>query len=149
MDIRQLDDRLRRDPRVVTIEKNARAEPCRPISRRTPALVVMDVSFISVTKILPALGAVFGSAPAPPGPPFPLLLSLIKPQFEAGKGQVGKKGVIRDPALHAEILTRIVGEAASLGFALEGLVRCATRGRRATRNSSPASRRGAWNRPAK
>jgi 23S rRNA (cytidine1920-2'-O)/16S rRNA (cytidine1409-2'-O)-methyltransferase len=70
------------------------------------------------------------AAPPLPSVPLPLLLSLIKPQFEAGRGQVGKKGVIRDAALHAEILTRIVGEAASLGFALEGLVRCTTRGQK-------------------
>jgi 23S rRNA (cytidine1920-2'-O)/16S rRNA (cytidine1409-2'-O)-methyltransferase len=57
-------------------------------------------------------------------------LSLIKPQFEAGRRQVGKTGVIRDPALHAEILTRIAGEAAALGFRLDGLVRCATRGQK-------------------
>jgi len=64
------------------------------------------------------------------GDPLPLLLCLIKPQFEAGKGQVGKKGVIRDTELHAEILTRITGEAAALGFAPGGLVRCATRGQK-------------------
>jgi 23S rRNA (cytidine1920-2'-O)/16S rRNA (cytidine1409-2'-O)-methyltransferase len=129
VDIRQLDDRIRRNSRVVTIEKNARSVVPADFPE-IPALVVMDVSFISVTKILPALDAVFAAAPAPPGAPFPLLLSLIKPQFEAGKGQVGKKGVIRDPRLHAEILTRIVGEAASLGFALGGLVRCAVRGQK-------------------
>jgi 23S rRNA (cytidine1920-2'-O)/16S rRNA (cytidine1409-2'-O)-methyltransferase len=132
VDIRQLDDRIRRHPRVVTIEKNARAVVPADF-REIPSLVVMDVSFISVTKILPALRAVFNAAPAsPPTPaaPFPLLLSLIKPQFEAGRGQVGKKGVIRDPELHAEIITRIIREAATLGFALEGLVRCSTRGQK-------------------
>jgi 23S rRNA (cytidine1920-2'-O)/16S rRNA (cytidine1409-2'-O)-methyltransferase len=174
VDIRQLDDRIRRHPRVVTIEKNARTIVPADFPE-IPALVVMDVSFISVTKILPALRAVFdaaslspsaqrlpdtlplqdspsaplsptappvpsilpiqgaSSAPGPspiPSAPPPLLLSLIKPQFEAGRGQVGKKGVIRDAALHAEILTRIIGEAAALGFALEGLVRCTTRGQK-------------------
>jgi 23S rRNA (cytidine1920-2'-O)/16S rRNA (cytidine1409-2'-O)-methyltransferase len=141
VDIRQLDDRIRRHPRVVTIEKNARNVVPADFPE-IPGLIVMDVSFISVTKILPALRAVFDAAQpaanaplfpaAPPLPatPPPLLLSLIKPQFEAGRGQVGKKGVIRDGALHAEILTRIISEAAALGFALEGLVRCATRGQK-------------------
>ena len=54
---------------------------------------------------------------------------MIKPQFEAGRGQVGRKGIVRDPALHAEILSRVAGEAAALGYALGGLFRCATRGR--------------------
>ena len=129
VDIRQLDDRIRRDRRVVTLEKNARnlgPGDFEPI----PSLVVMDVSFISVLKILPALRGVFTAAPARPGDPSPLLLSLIKPQFEAGRGQVGKKGIIRDPKLHAEILIRIAGEAASLGFTLGGLVRCSTRGQK-------------------
>jgi 23S rRNA (cytidine1920-2'-O)/16S rRNA (cytidine1409-2'-O)-methyltransferase len=129
VDIRQLDDRIRRHPRVAILQKNARnlvPGDFEPI----PSLVVMDVSFISVLKILPALRIVFDARPARPGDPAPLLLSLIKPQFEAGKGQVGKKGVIRDPELHAEILTRIAGEAAALGFALGGLVRCKTRGQK-------------------
>jgi predicted rRNA methylase YqxC with S4 and FtsJ domains len=59
----------------------------------------------------------------------PILLTLIKPQFEAGRGQVGKKGIVRDPALHAEILARVAAEAGRTGFALRGLVRCSTHGR--------------------
>ena len=129
VDIRQLDDRIRRHPRVTTLEKNARNLIPGDFPE-IPSLLVMDVSFISVLKILPALKAVFAAAPARPGDPLPLLLCLIKPQFEAGKGQVGKKGVIRDTELHAEILTRITGEAAALGFAPGGLVRCATRGQK-------------------
>lgn len=122
VDIRQLDARLRADPRVTTLEKNARllapgdfAEP--------PALAVMDVSFISVTKILPALGPLLNPAGAD-------ILSLIKPQFEAGRSQVGKKGVVRDPAVHAATLLRVADEAARLGFALRGVSRSATRGQK-------------------
>jgi len=240
VDIRQLDDRLRRDPRVATIEKNARGLEAGDLPER-PALVVMDVSFISITKILPAVLRILGvakdggpgaaeagregretgapagrsgevpgpaasipihrlpifsndalrdgdpsdsrdgvedreseaapaeatsenylpearlveeknssamiaprfskkperenappdsgSEPASPGPP-PVVLALIKPQFEAGKGQVGKKGIVRDPALHAAVLTRLVREAAALGFRLRGLHRPATRGQK-------------------
>jgi 23S rRNA (cytidine1920-2'-O)/16S rRNA (cytidine1409-2'-O)-methyltransferase len=128
VDIRQLDDRLRRDPRVVTVQKNARNLvasdfPAAPGER--PSLFVMDVSFISILKILPALRAIL--LPGTPSPP--IVLTLIKPQFEAGRGQVGKKGIVREPALHAEILARVAAEAAGLDFALRGLVRCAARGR--------------------
>jgi 23S rRNA (cytidine1920-2'-O)/16S rRNA (cytidine1409-2'-O)-methyltransferase len=129
VDVRQLDDRIRRHPRVTLLEKNARYLVPGDFEE-IPSLAVMDVSFISVLRILPALLAVFAAKPARPGDPPPLLLSLIKPQFEAGRRQVGKTGVIRDPALHAEILTRIAGEAAALGFRLDGLVRCATRGQK-------------------
>ncbi len=172
VDIRQLDDRLRRDPRVVTIQKNARNlvasdfPAARPAER--PMLFVMDVSFISILKILPALRAILlpgafpadkrgprtigrsedrqgplassplfpgsiqdvgcDSTPLSPAAP-PVLLTLIKPQFEAGRGQVGKKGIVREPDLHAEILARVAAEAAGLDFALRGLVRCSARGR--------------------
>ncbi len=170
VDIRQLDDRIRRNPRVVTIQKNARnlvpadftAGPPAPGGGRPaglPSLAVMDVSFISILKILPALRALL--APIVPGPaggplreekpriadgpaarpqedkddgpvhdaPVSILLTLIKPQFEAGRGQVGKKGIVRDAALHAEILARVAEEAQRTGFALRGLIRCTARGR--------------------
>jgi 23S rRNA (cytidine1920-2'-O)/16S rRNA (cytidine1409-2'-O)-methyltransferase len=140
VDIRQMDDKIRRHPRVVTLEKNARNLVPADFAV-LPSLIVMDVSFISVLKILPALWAVFAALKADPpasppaGPslsplPEPALLTLIKPQFEAAKEQVGKNGVIRDPELHAEILTRVSTAAAGLGFTLRGLVRCNTRGQK-------------------
>jgi 23S rRNA (cytidine1920-2'-O)/16S rRNA (cytidine1409-2'-O)-methyltransferase len=125
VDIRQLDDRLRRDPRVVAIQKNARnlvRADFPPDPAEGPSLFVMDVSFISILKILPALRTICEPIKS-------ILLTLIKPQFEAGRGQVGKKGIVRDPALHAEILARVASEAGRLGFALRGLVRCSARGR--------------------
>jgi 23S rRNA (cytidine1920-2'-O)/16S rRNA (cytidine1409-2'-O)-methyltransferase len=134
VDIRQLDDRLRRDPRVVAVEKNARLLDPDDFPER-PAVVAMDVSFISATKILPAVRACL----APPvdvddrrsgGETLPAVLVLIKPQFEAGKGLVGKKGIVRDPALQAAVLSRVIREAASLGFRLRGLHRSATRGQK-------------------
>lgn len=141
----QIDDRLRRDPRVVLIEKNARnikpedfPEPIR--------LAVMDVSFISILKILPALAEVLrprrGSGKAGgreeenacdggQKPRFgPVLLSLIKPQFEAARDSVGKRGVVRDPGIHREVLTRIARDARVVGFRLTGLVRLKTRGQK-------------------
>jgi 23S rRNA (cytidine1920-2'-O)/16S rRNA (cytidine1409-2'-O)-methyltransferase len=92
----QLHERLRRDPRVVSRERtNARrlsakdvGEPC--------SLLVMDVSFISVLKILPALGGLLTENAD--------LLVLVKPQFEVGRKDVGKGGVVRDPELHRQAL---------------------------------------------
>jgi 23S rRNA (cytidine1920-2'-O)/16S rRNA (cytidine1409-2'-O)-methyltransferase len=132
VDIRQLDERIRRHPLVMTLEKNARNLVPADLSE-IPSLIVMDVSFISVLKILPALRAIFASRAPAPDDPAPLLLSLIKPQFEAAKGRVGRKGIIRDPEVHAEVLTRIAGEAAGLGFSLHGLIRCAVKGQKGNR----------------
>jgi 23S rRNA (cytidine1920-2'-O)/16S rRNA (cytidine1409-2'-O)-methyltransferase len=91
----QLDWRLRNDTRVTVLEGlNARylepAELGRPVD-----LAVCDVSFISATLILPAMLRVLK-------PDTGQLIVLVKPQFEVGKGQVGKGGIVRDPALHTE-----------------------------------------------
>ena len=82
VDTRQLDWGLGRDPRVVAIEKNARGLVPEDLPG-PPDIVTMDVSFISVLKILPALKAIPGAW---------TIVSLIKPQFEAGPKDVGKKG---------------------------------------------------------
>ncbi|MEN6561712.1 MAG: TlyA family RNA methyltransferase [Acidobacteriota bacterium] len=120
VDTRQLDWNLSKDPRVVPIEKNARALAPADIPE-PPGIITMDVSFISVVKILPALAAVPGDW---------TLVSLIKPQFEAGPKDVGKKGVVRDPAVHAAVLERAVAEARAMGFGLKGLIRCSTHGQK-------------------
>lgn len=91
----QLDARLRQDPRVVVRERtNARhlttAEVPEPID-----LVVCDASFISLRLVLPAPLALVRPSGA--------LVALVKPQFEVGKGQVGKGGVVRDPTLHEAV----------------------------------------------
>ena len=105
----QLDWKLRHDTRVVVLEKtNARYLTFDRIG--TPAeLVTIDVSFISVTVILPALVPLLAS-PAE-------LLVLVKPQFEVGKGQVGKGGIVRDPALHQESVAKVSRKLLELGFA--------------------------------
>lgn len=110
----QLDFKLRSDSRVVAMEGvNARyfevesiAEPCQ--------LVTVDVSFISLVKVVPALLPVL--------PPGGYLLTLIKPQFEVGKGLVGKGGVVRDESLRGRIIQERGDELASLGLALMGIV---------------------------
>ena len=126
VDIRQLDARLRADARVVTLEKNARfLEPADFVD--APSLIVMDVSFISVLKVLPALKRIMGEGDAYNDTS---LLSLIKPQFEAGRGQVGKRGLVRDPDVHRAVLAGVARGAADLGFMLRGFMRCSTRGQK-------------------
>jgi 23S rRNA (cytidine1920-2'-O)/16S rRNA (cytidine1409-2'-O)-methyltransferase len=120
VDTKQLDYHLRQDPRVVLLEKNARfLEPLDLPDK--PEVITADLSFISVLKVLPALTPILADG---------ALLVLLKPQFEAGRSRVGKKGVIRDSAVHAEVLARVIAEARDLGFNLRGLVKCATRGQK-------------------
>jgi 23S rRNA (cytidine1920-2'-O)/16S rRNA (cytidine1409-2'-O)-methyltransferase len=109
----QLDWRLRNDPRVVVLEKtNARNLDSRLIPE--PAeLIVCDVSFIGLEVALPAALAL-----AAPGA---RLIALIKPQFEVGRGRVGKKGVVRDPAQHREVCARIKAWLTARGWRVLGL----------------------------
>jgi 23S rRNA (cytidine1920-2'-O)/16S rRNA (cytidine1409-2'-O)-methyltransferase len=120
VDTKQLDCRLRNDPRVVTVEKNARYLGAGDLPE-PPDLITLDVSFISILKILPALKEIPGAWP---------LVALIKPQFEAGRSEVGKKGVIRDAAVHEAVLARVARAGRECGFGLRGLIRCSTRGQK-------------------
>jgi 23S rRNA (cytidine1920-2'-O)/16S rRNA (cytidine1409-2'-O)-methyltransferase len=120
VDTTQLDWNLRGDPRVALIEKNARFLEPGDIAT-PPDIITVDVSFISLLKILPALKGIPGDW---------LLLALVKPQFEAGRREVGKKGIVRDPAVHGAVLGRIVHGARETGFVLQGLIRCSTRGQK-------------------
>ena len=95
----QLHWKLRNDPRVTVIEQfNARYMECKDIDGR-PDFVVIDVSFISLTNILPAVVRV-----CLPGTG---IVTLIKPQFEAGREQVQKGGVIRDPAVREAVIDKV------------------------------------------
>jgi len=123
VDISQLDWRLRQDSRVVCIEKNARYLARSDFGPK-PEMVTMDLSFISVLKVLPAIKDFLGDGQ---------LVSLIKPQFEAGKGRVGKKGIVRDPAVHQEVLNRVIGESQKMGFGTRGVIRSSTRGQKGNR----------------
>lgn len=110
----QLAWQLRQDPRVIVREKtNARYLSAEQINDELIQLITIDVSFISLAKILPQpllLLENFGN-----------LLALIKPQFEAGRDKVGKKGVIRDPNVHLEVLEKILSEFKNLGCTVKGL----------------------------
>jgi len=120
---RQLDWRLRRDPRVVPLEKNARYLSPEDFPER-PDLVTVDLSFISVLKVLPAVRQFLAEGE---------LLCLLKPQFEVGKGQVGKRGVVRNPVQHAEVLGQLLEKAQGLGFGVRGLHGCRVRGQKGNR----------------
>jgi 23S rRNA (cytidine1920-2'-O)/16S rRNA (cytidine1409-2'-O)-methyltransferase len=108
----ELDWRLRGDERVTVVERvNARAlEP--GMLPYAPDVLVIDVSFISLTKILPAVLACAA-------PRFDCL-AMVKPQFELGRGRVGKGGVVRDPELRREAVTSVASCARSLGAAVVG-----------------------------
>ena len=102
---------LRTDPRVVVIEKvNARtltADQLGPDAPRVFDLVTIDVSFISLRLVLPALVPLL----APGG----RLVALVKPQFEAGREDVGAGGIVRDAAVHERVVAEVVAEAARAG----------------------------------
>ena len=113
--------KIRNDPRVVLTEKtNVRYVDALP---EPVQLVVMDVSFISLTLLLPK---VFGWFLSPPPHEEKGLrgevVALIKPQFEAGRDKVGKGGIVRDAAVHEEVVTRIKNFAAQLGWHTHGLI---------------------------
>jgi len=103
-----IDSSLRGDPRVVVLEeRNIRylepSEIGEPVD-----LAVIDVSFISLEKVLPKVREFVKDGG--------LVMALIKPQFEVGKGQVGKGGIVRDPALHRAVVERIAGFSMEHGY---------------------------------
>lgn len=104
---------LRTDPRVRVLERTNVRTATPEVLEGPYDLVVIDVSFISLTKVLPAVLPCL----APAGQ----VLALVKPQFEAGKGRVGKKGVVRDPEVHREVLESVVAAATAAGWVVRGL----------------------------
>ncbi len=132
----QLHPRLRDDPRVVALERtNARHLDRRHVPEAVD-LVVCDASFISLTVVLPAALAL-----ARPGA---ALVALIKPQFEAGRHEVGKGGVVRDPAVHEAVCARLTawleGE---VGWSVLGLVPSPVTGPKGNREFLVAARKPA------
>lgn len=109
----QLDAGLRADPRVRVMDRvNARALSAAAFPER-PSLATVDVSFISLEKVLPAvLGILAEGGEA---------VVLVKPQFEVGKGLVGKGGVVREPAQHRQVLERVSAWCAAAGWPARGV----------------------------
>ena len=106
--------KLRQDPRVFLLERT-NIRYLSPAALPCPArLAVIDVSFISLRLVIPAVLKLVV--------PGAHILALVKPQFEVGKGEVGKKGVVRDPAKHEKVLENIKAFAGSLGLLLAGQV---------------------------
>lgn len=123
----QLDARLRADPRVVVMERrNARYLvpgdfPC------TFDLITVDVSFISLVKVLPALLPLLASGGR--------ILALVKPQFEAGRGVVGKGGILRDEGLRRQVIADRLADFAALGLQVLGCVDSEVKGAEGNREA--------------
>jgi 23S rRNA (cytidine1920-2'-O)/16S rRNA (cytidine1409-2'-O)-methyltransferase len=108
----QLDWKIRSDPRVVVLERvNARTLSAAqlPQDARIFAIVTIDVSFISLRQILPVLPPLLTSGAD--------VIALVKPQFEAGREEVGKGGIVRDEAVHTRVVEEVTAAATDLGFA--------------------------------
>ena len=109
----QLDWRIRNDARVVVIERlNARFLSMQDLPGPVD-LVVIDVSFISLTQILPRVPPVLREGAD--------VVALVKPQFEAGRDEVGRKGIVRDPDVQARAIGRVTDAAAGIGLARIGM----------------------------
>lgn len=105
--------KLRSDSRVVNMERtNIRYVTPEDIGEELD-FASIDVSFISLSLVLPVAYNLLKDGGG--------VVALIKPQFEAGKGQVGKKGVVRDAAIHKEVITKVVNISKELGFGVQGL----------------------------
>jgi 23S rRNA (cytidine1920-2'-O)/16S rRNA (cytidine1409-2'-O)-methyltransferase len=132
----QFDWRLRQDPRVTLLERcNARHLTATEITE-APDIIVCDASFIGLETVLPASLALAA--------PLGTLVALIKPQFEVGKGRVGKGGVVREPALHAEVCERITAwVAAQPSWQTLGVAESPLRGPEGNIEFLIAARRGA------
>ena len=116
----QIDWRLRNDPRVEVREGvNARYLKPEDFDEQFD-LAVMDVSFISATKVMPAVVSLLTTAAR--------LVTLIKPQFEVGRGEVGRGGIVSDPTKHARVIEEVNHVAEELGLRVRGVIESRIRG---------------------
>jgi 23S rRNA (cytidine1920-2'-O)/16S rRNA (cytidine1409-2'-O)-methyltransferase len=116
----QIDWRLRSDGRV-EVREGVNARYLRPEDFSIKFdLIVMDVSFISATKVLPALAPLLAKGGR--------IVTLIKPQFEVGRGRVGRGGIVSDPAQHARVIEEVNRAALDLGLRVGGTVESPIRG---------------------
>jgi len=111
---------IRSDPRVVTMERTNIRYLTPDMLKLKPELAVVDVSFISLSLVLPVVLELLEASGE--------VLCLIKPQFEAGRENVGKKGVVRDPDTHKAVLDAFIHSAEESGFTVKGLTFSPVRG---------------------
>lgn len=109
----QLDWKLRQDPRVINLERTNFRYMDSKLIVDVPSHVTVDVSFISLTKIFPKIDEILSCGGQ--------IIALIKPQFEAGRENVGKKGVVRDSQVHVNVIKVVTEVAKQLGFDIKGL----------------------------
>ena len=110
----QLAWKLRQDPRVVVMERTNARYLSRDDIPEPIDLAVIDASFISLKLLIPPLLPLFRDKEI-------AILALIKPQFEVGRGKVGKKGVVRDPDLHQEVVDEVAGFSQTMGLTNRGV----------------------------
>jgi 23S rRNA (cytidine1920-2'-O)/16S rRNA (cytidine1409-2'-O)-methyltransferase len=115
----QVDYNLRRNPRLLLLKKNARFLRKGDVPFE-PDLIIMDLSFISITTILPVL-SVFANAK---------ILALVKPQFEAAKGQVGRGGVVRDTPTRLGIVLRLKKQIERMNYAVSAFTSAGLKGKK-------------------
>ena len=130
----QLDARLRGDPRVVVLERTNARYLTRTQVPEPVDIVVCDASFISLRTILPAPLVLAASGA--------WLVALIKPQFEAGRGRVGKGGIVRDAAVHDEVCATIREWLTAEGWSVTGLIESPIKGRDGNTEFLIGARRG-------
>lgn len=109
----QLAWQLRNDARVIVLERTNIRYLTKESLPEIPDFATIDVSFISLSKVLPRVGELTAADAGG--------VALVKPQFEAGRDKVGKKGVVRDPAVHLEVLNAVAALVAGLGWVIAGL----------------------------
>ncbi|MGF3084365.1 TlyA family RNA methyltransferase, partial [Streptococcus pyogenes] len=110
----QLVWKLRQDPRVRSMEQyNFRYAQPEDFNEGQPVFASIDVSFISLSLILPALHNVLSDQGQ--------VIALIKPQFEAGREQIGKKGIVKDKQIHEKVIQKVMDFASGYGFTVKGL----------------------------
>jgi 23S rRNA (cytidine1920-2'-O)/16S rRNA (cytidine1409-2'-O)-methyltransferase len=121
----QFEWRLRQDSRVVLLERTNIRYVDRALVPEPIDLAAIDVSFISLTLVLPSIMHLLNRSA--------VTVVLVKPQFEVGKGQVGRGGIVRDDAQRAAVIEKILACAARLGLQLKGMLDSPVKGRKGNR----------------
>ncbi|MDA8066586.1 MAG: TlyA family RNA methyltransferase [Thermaerobacter sp.] len=116
----QLDFRLRQDPRVRVLERRDLRSVRREELEELPTLITLDLAFISLARVLPTVGTLLAGGGE--------VVALVKPQFEAGREQVGRRGVVRDPAVHRQVLERVAAAAGQAGFRVRAMTHSPLKG---------------------